>query len=243
MNDFQLERMEVERRADFYYHSEQQLGIDNRTRSFVIKSCMPYVQRDHVLELGYVDGLWTDELLHHNLRVDIVEGASRHVAHAQTRYAGNAAVRVFHNIFQEFTPPQHYNTVIAGDMIRYLADPEAFLMNVKSWLAPQGRLVITVPNSRSMHRRIGTLINMESTPTEANQRDQEVGNQRSYDRYELRALLQSTNWQIEALHGCFLKPLSSQQIENWSDELLQAFFLMGQELEDYCWFLYAVCHV
>jgi hypothetical protein len=126
-------------------------------------------------------------------------------------------------------------------MLRYLHDPAAFLATMRDALAPGGRLIATIPNSRSLHRRIGTLMNLEASPTEANQRDQEVGNLRGYDRYEFRQLLLSAGLEIEQLHGCFLKPLSSTQIEGWSDDLLRAFLLLGDELEDYCWFLYAVC--
>jgi hypothetical protein len=30
---------------------------------------------------------------------------------------------------------------------------------------------------------------------------------------------------------------------DWSDVMLRAFLDVGNELEDYCWFLYAVCRV
>ena len=36
---------------------------------------------------------------------------------------------------------------------------------------------------------------------------------------------------------------SSEQMEDWPDDLLRAFLEVGDELEDYCWFVYAVCQV
>src|SRR5262249_52534037 len=141
----------------------------------------------------------------------------------------------------EHEPDGVYDTVLAGDMLRYLPDPQAFLRSSKGWLDSHGRLIATVPNSRSLHRRIGTLLGMEPTPCDANARDREVGNRASYDRYEFRNLLLQSEYQIEELHGCFLKPLSSAQMADWNDELLRAFNEAGQELEDYCWFLFAVC--
>jgi hypothetical protein len=30
-------------------------------------------------------------------------------------------------------------------------------------------------------------------------------------------------------------------MEGWDDALLRAFLMIGDELEDYCWFLYAIC--
>ena len=234
-------RDEVERAAGHYYHTPQQQGIDRRTKQFVVDRCVPFVRGPHVLDLGSVDGQWADALLPLGCRVDIVEGAVRHVEHARLRYAGCGDVRVHHCLFQEYTPDTLYDTIIAGDMLRYLSDPAAFLLQAGGWLQPGGRLIATLPNSRSLHRRVGALMNLEATPVQANQRDREVGNRQSYDRYEFRHLLLQGGLEIEMLRGCFLKPLSSAQMESWNDDLLRAFLDVGDELEDYCWFLYAVC--
>ena len=234
-------RAEVERASNSYYHTPLQQGIDNRTRAFVIERCLPFVQGPHVLELGYIDGLWTEALVAAGHAVDVVEGATRHVEHARSRFDGEPLVTIHHALFQEFEPGRRYDTVLAGDMLRYLDDPVAFLRRAREWVVDDGVVVVTVPNSRSLHRRIGTLIGMESSPTAANRRDLEVGNRRSYDRYELRATLVESGLAVTELRGCFLKPLSSEQMQDWTDDLLRAFLEVGDELEDYCWFIYAVC--
>jgi 2-polyprenyl-3-methyl-5-hydroxy-6-metoxy-1,4-benzoquinol methylase len=234
-------RAEVERAAGHYYHTPLQMTIDNRTRRFLIERCLPYFRGPKVLELGYVDGLWTDELLRLGLRVDVVEGALRHVRHAREKYAAGESVRVFHSLFQEYVPDGSYDTILAGDMLRYLPDPAAFLRGTRAWLNDGGVLIATLPNSRSLHRRIGTLLGMEDHPASSNTRDREVGNLRTYDRYEFRALLRAGGYDVEVLRGCFLKPLSSEQIADWDDALLRAFADVGEELQDYCWFMYAVC--
>jgi len=234
-------RAEVERAAKHYYQSPQQRGIDNRTKRFVIERCEPYLKGPRVLELGYVDGEWTDVLLARGFQVDIVEGAAAHVEHARARFGSGHAVRIFHALFQEFEPDCVYDCIVAGDMLRYLPEPAAFLRRASMWLKDDGVLIATLPNSRSLHRRIGSLMGLEPSPWGPNERDREVGNRRGYDRYELRALLQQSGLAVRGLHGCFLKPLSSAQMEGWDDALLRAFLDVGDEIEDYCWFLYAVC--
>ena len=234
-------RAEVERASQSYYHTPLQRGIDNRTRAFVIERCLPAVRGPRVLELGYIDGLWTDALVDAGHEVDVVEGATRHVAHGRERFEGNAKVRVFHALFQEFEPDRRYDTVVAGDMLRYLDDPIGFLRRAGGWLHADGVAIVTVPNSRSLHRRIGALMGMERGPADANRRDVEVGNRRSYDRYELRSVLIESGFTVVELGGCFLKPLSSDQMQDWDETLLRAFLDVGEELQDYCWFIYAVC--
>jgi trans-aconitate methyltransferase len=239
----------VEQAAGHYYHSAQQLGIDNRTKALVMERLVPYLRGPRVLELGFVDGMFTDRMLACGVEVHCVEGARRHIEYGQAKYAGNPRVRFTHSLFHEFTPSESYDTVVAGDMIRYVAHPIAFLSRLSGWLNPGGRLLLTVPNSRSLHRRVGALMSRDRppegevplrSPAHPDARDREVGNLRSYDRYELRDLLQRAGYRVECLHGAFLKPLSSAQMEGWSDDLLRAFDLLGTELEDYCWFMYAV---
>lgn len=234
-------RQEVERAAEFYYHSPQQLGIDNRTKRLVLERCLPYVVGPRILELGYVDGEWTRALRAPDRQIEVVEGARRHVEHARQAFAQAPDVRIHHCLFQEFLCQEPFHTIVAGDMLRYLDDPLSFLRQCRDWLHPGGRLIATVPNGRSLHRRIGSYLGLEGQPMASNQRDREVGNRRSYDRFEFRHLLQQSGYTIREVRGCFLKPLSSSQMENWDDDLLRAFLEVGNELEDYCWFLYGIC--
>ena len=237
---FSEARHEVERASCHYYYTPLQEGIDARTKRLVIERCEWFIRGPRVLDLGFVDGNWTDVALSRGASVDIVEGAQRHVEHARARYADRTDVRIVHALFQEFVPDCTYDTVIAGDMLRYVPDDAEFLRCVRGWLAPGGRLIVTVPNRRSMHRRVGALLGIERNPDEPNVRDRQVGNRRSYDRYALRDALLAAGFEIQMVRGCFLKPLSSAQMQDWPDELLRAFLLLGEELEDYCWFLYAL---
>ncbi len=224
-----------------YYYSEQQKGIDRRTKDLVVRRCLPFLKGPSVLDLGFVDGCWTEQVLRRGWNSDIVEGNPRHVARARELYGNHPNIMIHHSLFQEFVAGRRYGTIIAGDILRYIEEPVPFLQRLRSWLEPHGRLIVTVPNSRSLHRRIGTLLGIEPHPEEANARDKEVGNLRAYDRYQLRHELTSAGLHPIELRGCFLKPLSSVQMSDWSDELLQAFLEIGDELEDYAWFMYAIC--
>ncbi len=234
-------RDQVERASRNYYHTPLQAGVDNRIKQMIIERCEPFIKGSEVLELGYIDGLWTDVILRHGCNVDIVEGASRHVEHARKRYADNSSVRVFHQLFQEFESEKQYDTVVAGDMLSCLTDPAGFLQRVTRWMKSDGYLIATVPNSRSLHRRIGALMNIEATTSEINARYREVGNRWSYDKFNFNDLLLKSGLRIKTMHGCFLKPLTSEQMEDWSDVLLRAFSEIGDELEDYGYYIYAVC--
>lgn len=233
----------VEEASRSYYHSEQQAGIDNRVKRLVIERCLPHVRGPRVLELGYIDGLWTDALLAEGHRVHVVEGAARHAEHGRARYSGRTDVEIFHELFEEFRPAGAYDTIVAGDMLGCLDDPVGFLTRAARWLTPDGVLLATVPNSRSLHRRIGVLMDLEATPDVVNELYTSVGNRWSYDRYLLRHHLNTAGFEIMTLRGCFLKALPSEHMKHWDDALLRGFLDVGDELEDYAYYVYAACRI
>jgi hypothetical protein len=233
-------RDRVERSSGYYYNTPQQQGIDRKMKQLVVDRCIAHIKGPRVLDLGFVDSMWPDTILALDHEVDIVEGASRHYEKARSVYANDARVRIFHSLFEEFSPDRTYDTIIAGDMLRYLKEPRDFLIRAHNWLSADGQLIATVPNNRSLHKRVGVLLGLEVAPSAPTEQDLKLGNQHNFDRYSLRALLIEAGYTVLELHGCVLKPLSSKQMEGWSDELLRAFLLVGDEIEDYAWFLYAV---
>lgn len=234
-------RDKVERASHGYDRLSAELDIADRVHNLLIERCEPFVSGTDVLELGYVDGAWTDAILRNRRNVDIVEGARRHVERAEARYRGDPNVRVFHWLFEEFTPDRRYDTVVAGGILGCVEDPLAFLRRVRGWLKEGGYLIATLPNTRSLHRRIGTLMNFEDTPDELGFQYQEVGVVHAFDRYKFRTLLLESGFEVMALRGCFLKPVPNELMENWDDRLLRALLEVGDELEDYCYYMYAIC--
>ena len=163
------------------------------------------------------------------------------VEYARQKFAGIDKIRISHELFESYKPEYNYNTVIAGSVIELNPDPSTLLKCIKGWLEPNGRLLLTTPNRRSLHRRVGAYMDIESSPDELNEPAFQTSTVHLYDRYELRSVLQSAGFQVEYLSGYFLKPLSNRQMETWSDELLMAFLMVGEELGDYCKELVAVC--
>lgn len=73
------------------------------------------------------------------------------VAVAAARARGLDATR---SSVDEFTPKRRYACITAFDLVEHLIDPNPFLARVRGWLAPGGRLAITVPDIKSPHARL-----------------------------------------------------------------------------------------
>ena len=54
----------------------------------------------------------------------------------------------------DFVPARRYACITAFDLVEHLIDPNPFLARVRDWLAPGGRLAITVPDIRSAQARV-----------------------------------------------------------------------------------------
>ena len=226
-----------------YYYSSQQTGIDNRFRERMIRRCLRYLKGPSVLELGFMDGQWTDHFLALGLQVTVVEGAARMAGFARTKYAGNRADEVIHSLFEHFEPRKKYDTILMGGMLKHLPDPDALLRRARSWLNHEGILIATTPNPRSLHRRIGTHMGILETPESLTEADRAVANLRHYDRYEFKYLLERNGYRVRELNTSMLRFVSGDKMQSWDDELLDALDTITNEISDYGWYIYAICEV
>jgi SAM-dependent methyltransferase len=55
---------------------------------------------------------------------------------------------------ETFVPSQRYSCVTAFDLVEHLIDPHPFLERARSWLAPNGKIALTVPDIKSPAARL-----------------------------------------------------------------------------------------
>ena len=147
---------DVEKASEHYYFTPQQTGIDNRCRERMIRRCLGYVTPgSEILELGFMDGQWTDYFLAKDCRVTVVEGAAQNVDYGRKKYNDDKRVQMIHSLFDDFVPHQKFDLIHMGGMLKHLDDPASLLRRASGWLKPGGLLVATTPNARSFHRRVG----------------------------------------------------------------------------------------
>ena len=54
--------------------------------------------------------------------------------------------------------PESFDVLLCGDLIEHLRDPSSFLIRVRPFLRPGGRLVLTTPNVANWANRLGLLV-------------------------------------------------------------------------------------
>ncbi len=230
------ERERVERASDFYLN--QQLELDEWLVQFRYETHRPLLRGPRGLELGCGLGEMTRLLLRDLRELTVVDAAAELLASIPD--APNL-VKV-HALFEEYEPAHRFDSILLEHVLEHVEDPVALLRRDGRWLAPAGRLHLGVPNGHSIHRLAAVEMGLLDHPCQLNPRDRELGHRRVYEPASFRRDLEAAGYRIEQVGGCFLKPLSNQQIEDgWTEEMIRAFFELGKQFPDNAAELFAVC--
>ena len=221
------------------YHTSKALGSDRQQTEFIIDAVLPHCKGNRVLELGCGAGLWTRKLVDLGFDLTVVEGSSILAKRCRDNFENS--VKVVNALFEEFVIEDTFQEIIASCVLEHVANPKLFLALLRSWVEPEGNIHIVVPNALSLHRRIGFKMGMLADPLQLSPQELKVGHRRSYTAEKLKSQLDESQLKVHFVKGVFLKPLSSIQMMDWPDALFKAYNEIGEELTEYCAFLYANC--
>jgi 2-polyprenyl-3-methyl-5-hydroxy-6-metoxy-1,4-benzoquinol methylase len=189
--------------------------------------------------MSYNDRGWTDALLDRGFDLTVIEGARLNVDHARAKHGDR--LRIVETLFEEFEPAGRYDTIVMSCIIEHVHDPSLVLRRAASWLADDGVILLIVPNQLSLHRRVGLRCGLLSSMEQLSEQDLSVGHRRLYTVDSLSDAIRAAGLETSGIEGIFLKPLSSAQMIDWPDSLLNAFDDMAHELRDYAAYLFAAC--
>jgi 2-polyprenyl-3-methyl-5-hydroxy-6-metoxy-1,4-benzoquinol methylase len=220
------------------FYSNVALGIDNKVLHFRYRSIKDYFTGPDCLELGPADGMMTQYLKDDFVKLDLVD-ASQELLDKIPEYNN---VQKYCSLFEEYKPEQKYSTIIMEHVLEHIENPVFVLSKVKEWLAPNGRLIVGVPNAKSLHRLAAVKMGLIKSEYELNDRDHMLGHYRVYDTNTLAKDAEDAGLEVIHIGGVFIKPLSNGQIEEtWTDEMINAFFLLGKDMPEITAEIFVVC--
>ena len=173
-----------------------------------------------VLELGFGEGIVTDYLVRCGKRVTQLEGSSLLVQKVTALFGER--VRCVHGLFEEYTPTEKFDAVVASHVLEHVDDPLALLKRMRTWVKPRGRILVIVPNSESIHRRLAVLMGLQPRLDSLSPRDKLVGHQRVYSLSRLTADVKAAGYEVKHSRGFFFKPLANGMMLEFRPELIEA---------------------
>ena len=142
----------------------------------------------------------------------IVEGSERLISEFNDTVHRYVGIQVVKSYFEDFITEDKFDVIEVGFVLEHVDDPETLLRHISKLLAKNGRLAVTVPNARSLHRRIGFDAGMLNDMRALSAQDLAFGHKRYFDLSSLTDLLTKCGLTISETKGLMLKPLTTAQL-------------------------------
>jgi len=182
---------------------------------------------DRVVELGYGDGVTLNRLAPIASHYTIVEGAR---TLAELVRGEHPDVEVVNELFEAYVPSEGFDLVLALHVFEHVDNPIELGRHLRSWLKPEGEIVVVVPNKASLHRQLAVLMGLSEALDTLSPRDHMVGHQRVYDLAGLERDLRESGFEPFAHKGFFIKTLPNVMMLDYSPELLRALNDLAEQL-------------
>ena len=226
-------------------HRQYAYDFDYRMHEFMLRTFQPQLRAGRALELGCYHGVFTERLTGVFRDVTVVEGASELVNIARTRVGEKA--RFVLSRFEDFNPEEGFDSVFLLHTLEHLDEPVALLRRIGSWLSPNGRLFVAVPNAYAASRQIAVAMGLVPHATAVTTGEALHGHRRTYSLRTLKFDLRSAGLRVIDFGGIMFKPLANFQFDRAleegliDDDFLNGCYELGKSYPELCASVYAVC--
>jgi len=199
-----------------------------------------------ILDVGCGIGLYTPLFLKRFKRVCGIDPSEEYVIQARM---GNAKVEYLIGWGETFHIDEQFDTINLDMVLEHVDDPIALLKNLKKHLAPEGKIIIHVPNANSVTRRLGVLMGVIPSIEHISEKERDFyGHQRIYTTKTLLDDVHTAG--LDGVIGGFMyKPLPNEMLQEicqkrgvtWTKKFMKALCEFGKDKVEDCANLYCLC--
>ncbi len=223
------------------------------------QSCMENSSGESLLELGCGEGTLTKYFVRKFTRIVGVDAAKTHLDKAKAMLP---SVEFHESLIEDFETSEKFNNVFLLMVLEHVQDPIKVIQKAVSFLAPNGTLIIQVPNANAINRRLAVKMGTLTDPEELSPFDIKIaGHRRSYTLATLQEEISNAGLQVRKTGGIFYKMLSTPQMDwflkngkwdsghgwgregvnnvDWKTEFCRACYEIGLEQPEDCNVIYA----
>ena len=107
---------------------------------------------------------------------------------------------------------EKFDVIVMGMVLEHVDNPVEIMGHFGKFLAPDGKMFITVPNAEVLNRRLGNLAGLLPDMLLMSDNDRLLGHKRYYTVETLTHDVEKAGYKVEMMEGIYLKPFTTQQI-------------------------------
>ena len=179
-----------------------------------------------LLELGLGHGITANMFEKHFSRHVVIDASRAVIDQFRTRFPESRA-DIVEAYFENFATEERFDVIVFGYILEHVDEPVRILKHFRQFLAPQGRMFLTVPNAEVLNRRLGHLAGLLPDMQELSDYDHQLGHKRYYTVETLKKDILEAGYDIKRMEGIYLKPLTTKQMLslNFDANIIRAFCL------------------
>lgn len=219
--------------------------FDYRMHEFMLRAFRPNLPQGRALEMGCYQGVFTERLTRIYRDLTVVEGASELIEVARKRVGND--VKFVLSRFEEFEPQERFDAAFLLHTLEHVDDPVPLLRRIGTWLKPDGRLFVAVPNAYAASRQIAVAMGLIPYATAVTEGEARHGHRRTYCMDTLQGDVRAAGLSIVDKGGIVFKPLANFQFDRAlkddivGDAYLEGCFELGKSYPDLCASVYVAC--
>jgi len=165
----------------------------------------------------------------------IIEGSQEVISLFKKRYAFTN-LNIVRSLFEDFDTNEKFDNIVMGFILEHVDDPSFIVKKYKKYLAENGKLFISAPNSEALNRRIGLEADLLDDLEHLSEADKLLGHKRYFNMDKLEKLAMSSGMRVVSTEGIFLKPITTEQIRTFglTDKIVNAFLEVGINYPELC---------
>lgn len=185
---------------------------------------------DHILELGSATGALTQHLVGNQRHITCIERAPAYAARAQDRRLPN--VEIHTQTIEAFATTTRFDHILAINVLHEIPARGPILDRIRTMLAPQGRLHVTLPNPNSLHRLSALGAGLIDDLRALSPRGHQFQTLALQFPEDTAAEMAQHGLVERARQGILVKPLPNEAMQRLSDPLIEAWHALAQNLPD-----------
>jgi len=218
--------------SQFY---EENLGMIARCAQRIIDG-VKYHDFKSLLSLGLGHQLLSRRLItelgEQLTNLVLLEGSEELIQQFRSSLKEHSPARAIHCLFEEFNCSDSFDVIEMGFVLEHVISPIELLRKFKNMLNDHGRMYISVPNARSLHRLLGKYAGYLDDLYALSAEDLALGHRRYFDLESLSELVSAAELRIVVAEGLYLKPFTTKQLASIKlpENVIQALYDVGKEL-------------